>query len=99
MKINSKKYVNFNAFVSYRHQIYLNIYNFEVSIHEGNEIEALKCLHKNNGGQIVDLKSDPTIVTKLSAIVSLISKTVFRQSIILPLVKIFFFVFVIKAPS
>ena len=65
-RINSKiTFHNLTPGMIYRHQLYKKIYKLEFQCHGGNEIETLKCLNRNKGGQILDLKESPTKLQKV----------------------------------
>ena len=93
-RIESKLTVkNLTNVMMYRHDLYKTVYDLELAIHQGNEIRALNCLKSNRGAEIVDLKNKPSITTKASLLRFLISKNMFRNGFIFPLLKLFFFVF------
>ena len=83
---------NLTRVMNQRQKIYEKIYTFELHCHGNDEAEAIRCLYKNKGGKIMDLKQKPTIFTRAGLTASLLSRTVFRSSIKLPTIKMIFFV-------
>ena len=74
-------------------QICKKIYEFELQCHNKDETLALTCMYKNHGGNVVDLAANPTIFTRANLLVTVLSKTIFKTSIVLPSVKMMAFLF------
>lgn len=84
--------------MEWRHAIYKRLYEAELTLHHGNQVDVLKCLRKNLGtGQeafhVLDFKEEPTKLTQASIILSTIMKTIFHKKLTIPLLKLFAFVF------
>ena len=82
---------NLTNIMKQRNEVYEKIFQLELYCHGGNEHETIKCLYKNNGANIFDLKQKPTILTKGNLYISLIVKTIFRSSFMLPFIKMILF--------
>ena len=76
-----------------RQKTYEKIYSFEIHCHDGDEKSALICLYKNQGGNIIDMKDTPTVFTQANLYFTVITKQIFKISIVKPTIKMIFFVF------
>ena len=86
-------FLNLARVMTQRQQTFEKIYNFEIYCHGGDERSALTCLYKNHGGNIVDLKQKPTVLTKTNLYATVILKRIFKTNLVLPTIKMMLFVF------
>lgn len=76
-----------------RQRIYEKIYELELKCHNDDEVSALTCLYKNKGGKVIDFKELPTVFTHASELLTIMLRTIFKSSILLPTIKMMVFVF------
>ena len=91
-------FTNMFNLMQWRHEVYKRLYEVELKLHQGNEIDALRCVRKNLGTskqafELIDLKDEPTILTKISVFLNTLLKLIFRKKLTMPLLKLSAFMF------
>ena len=81
----------------WRHEsIYKRIFDMEMKLHNGNRTKVLKCLKCNLGTSkaafdVIDYNDEPTKITQMAVIASVILKTLKIHKAITPIIKLIAF--------